>query len=157
MKPTSYSLIAVSPESFRMHRISVSRSAILIIVAAFLISFSITVGLLLAFPRVRVTDAARSCCQSRVREPALGTGNRRAIGSPPPSRSRGRGHANLPGTCTSHGRSPSSPSDDAGGMPSDPRRGRLGSVACAYQKTARSGGMSRSFAQSSSFSSSSPW
>jgi hypothetical protein len=60
MKPTSYSLIAVSPQSFRMHRVSVSRSAILIIVAAFLLAFSITVGLLLAFPKVRVTDAARA-------------------------------------------------------------------------------------------------
>jgi hypothetical protein len=60
MKPTSYSLIAVSPQNFRMHRISFSRSAILIIVAAFFLSFSITVALLLAFPRVRVSDAARA-------------------------------------------------------------------------------------------------
>lgn len=60
MKPTSYSLIAVSPQSFRMHRISISRSALLIIVAAFFLSFSITVGFLLAFPRVRVSDAARA-------------------------------------------------------------------------------------------------
>jgi hypothetical protein len=43
-----------------MHRISISRSAVLIILAAFFLSFSITVGFLLAFPRVRVTDAARA-------------------------------------------------------------------------------------------------
>jgi hypothetical protein len=60
MKPTSYSFIAVSPQGSSLHRVTISRSAILILVAAFLLSFVITVALLLAFPRIHVADAERA-------------------------------------------------------------------------------------------------
>jgi hypothetical protein len=60
MKPTFYSLIIMSPQSPRLQRIHISRQAIPILVAAFFLSFSITVALLLSFPRIQVKDADRS-------------------------------------------------------------------------------------------------
>jgi hypothetical protein len=56
MKTTSYSLVVVSPEGPRFHRFNVSRQVILI-VAAFLLSFAITVVLLTSFPPRHVTEA----------------------------------------------------------------------------------------------------
>lgn len=56
MKTTSYSLVVVSPQGPRFHRFNVSRQVILI-VAAFLLSFAITVVLLTSFPPRHVTEA----------------------------------------------------------------------------------------------------
>jgi len=59
MKTTSYSLMVVSPQSPRFYRFNVSRQVV-IIVAAFLLSFAITVALLTSFPPHHVSDADRS-------------------------------------------------------------------------------------------------
>jgi hypothetical protein len=59
MKTTSYSLVVVSPQGPRFHRFNVSRQVILI-VAAFLLSFAITVVLLTSFPPKQGTDAERT-------------------------------------------------------------------------------------------------
>jgi hypothetical protein len=56
MKTTSYSLVVVSPEGPRFHRFNVSRQVILI-VAAFLLSFAITVGIMTSFPPKHVSEA----------------------------------------------------------------------------------------------------
>jgi hypothetical protein len=59
MKTTSYSLVVVSPEGPRFHRFNVSRRVI-IIVAAFILSFAITVALLTSFPPNHVSDDERT-------------------------------------------------------------------------------------------------
>jgi hypothetical protein len=59
MKTTSYSLMVVSPQSPRFYRVNISRQVV-IIVAAFLLSFAITVALLTSFPPARVNEADRS-------------------------------------------------------------------------------------------------
>ena len=59
MKTTSYSLVVVSPEGPRFHRFNVSRLVILI-VAAFLLSFAITVVLMTSFPPKHVSEADRT-------------------------------------------------------------------------------------------------
>jgi len=52
MKPTFYSLIVVAPEGAgRIRKIHISRLAVLILLAAFVLSFFATVTLMLAFPR----------------------------------------------------------------------------------------------------------
>ena len=59
MKTTSYSLLVVSPQSPRFYRVNISRQVV-IIVAAFLLSFALTVALLTRFPPARVNEADRS-------------------------------------------------------------------------------------------------
>ena len=51
--------MVVSPQSPRFYRVNVSRQVV-IIVAAFLLSFAITVALLTSFPPARVNEADRS-------------------------------------------------------------------------------------------------
>jgi hypothetical protein len=66
MKTTSYSLVVVSPQGPRFHRFNISRQVILI-VAAFLLSFAITVVLLTSFPPHHVSEAehARLAAENR--------------------------------------------------------------------------------------------
>ena len=59
MKTTSYSLVVVSPQGPRFHRVNISRQVI-IIVAAFILSFAITVALLTHFPPHPVSDDERT-------------------------------------------------------------------------------------------------
>jgi hypothetical protein len=59
MKPTVYSLIVVAPEGAgRIRKIHVSRLAVLILLAAFVLSFFATVTLMMAFPRQKHVDEA---------------------------------------------------------------------------------------------------
>jgi len=59
MKTTSYSLVVVTPQGPRFHRVNISRQVILI-VAAFLVSFAITVALLTKFQPNHVSDSERT-------------------------------------------------------------------------------------------------
>jgi hypothetical protein len=56
MKTTSYSLVVVAPQGPRFQRFNVSRQVILI-VAAFLLAFAITVVFLTSFPPRHVSEA----------------------------------------------------------------------------------------------------
>src|SRR5260370_19170940 len=60
MKPTLYRLIVVPPDGSRGRRIQISRQAVLILAAAFILSFLATVTLLLIFPRTQSSDTDRS-------------------------------------------------------------------------------------------------
>lgn len=60
MKTTFYSLIVIHSDSHRCRKISISRPAVLILTGAFVLSFFVSVVLMLIFPRVRPTDTDRS-------------------------------------------------------------------------------------------------
>ena len=60
MKTALYNLIVISPENTGLNRIHVSRSALMILAAAFVLSFCSTVFLLLTFPRVQLREIDRS-------------------------------------------------------------------------------------------------
>jgi hypothetical protein len=61
MTPTFYRLIVVCPEGgSRVRKIHISRLAVLILVAACLISFFATVSLMLGFPRLYIAEAKSS-------------------------------------------------------------------------------------------------
>ena len=60
MKTTLYNLIVISPENAGLHRIHISRPALLILAAAFVLSFCSTVFLLLSFPHVEMRDTDHS-------------------------------------------------------------------------------------------------
>ena len=59
MKTRLYNLIVISPENAGLHRIHMSRQAMLVLAAAFVLSFCSTVFLLLTFPRVQIRDTNR--------------------------------------------------------------------------------------------------
>ena len=60
MKTTLYNLIVISPENAGLQRIHISRPAVMILAAAFVLSFCSTVFLLLSFPRVQLRETGRS-------------------------------------------------------------------------------------------------
>ena len=60
MKPTFYSLIVIHPDSYQCRKIRISRPAVLILTGAFVLSFFVTVVVMLIFPRVRPTETDRS-------------------------------------------------------------------------------------------------
>ena len=60
MKTTLDNLIVISPQNAGLHRIHISRPALLILAAAFVLSFCSTVFLLLSFPRVEIRDTDHS-------------------------------------------------------------------------------------------------
>jgi cell division protein FtsB len=60
METTFYSLIVIPPDSYRGRKIRISRLAILILAAALVLSFLVTVALMLLFPRVHSSDTDRS-------------------------------------------------------------------------------------------------
>jgi hypothetical protein len=60
MKPTTWNLIVISPESPSLQKIRISTTALLIIAGAFVLAFCTTVFLLLMFPRAQVHEIDRS-------------------------------------------------------------------------------------------------
>jgi len=59
MKTTFYSLVVIPPFGSRGPKIQISRPAVLILAAAFAVSFFVAVGWLLLFPRIQSSDTAR--------------------------------------------------------------------------------------------------
>jgi len=60
MKTRSWDLIVLPPHGPRFEQVRVSCKAGLILLAAFLLAFIMTVLLLLAFPRIRVNESDRA-------------------------------------------------------------------------------------------------
>ena len=60
MRTTFYSLIVIPPYGFGIRNMRISRLAVLILAAAFVLSLFTTVALLLLFPRIQPSDTDRS-------------------------------------------------------------------------------------------------
>jgi hypothetical protein len=60
MKTTFYNLIVIPPDSYRGRKIRISRQAVLILAGAFVLSFFVTVALMLIFSAVPPSDTDRS-------------------------------------------------------------------------------------------------
>jgi hypothetical protein len=60
MKTTFYNLIVIRPCGDRVRKIKISRPAVLILTAAFVLSFFVAVALMLIFPHIQPSDSDRS-------------------------------------------------------------------------------------------------
>jgi hypothetical protein len=60
MKTTFYNLFVIPPHGSRSRKIRISRPALLILAAALVLSFLLTVALMLIFPHIRSNDSDRS-------------------------------------------------------------------------------------------------
>jgi hypothetical protein len=66
MKPTTWNLIVISPDSPSLQKIRISATAVFILTGAFVLAFCTTVFLLLMFPHVQLHEQAHEIDRSRL-------------------------------------------------------------------------------------------